>query len=254
MQKINKTTSAPLAAAFFALSFAIMPFSLKVVGFTLSLNPSMSAAIDVWNQMAGSFGAGHQPATPAELMAINDLDSNGASDATAEPVSQNSLLAKLDLVEPGLAHQHQFLAAEVEGSCPNAPKAKSLKAAAPPARSVKYAGVDSYYKQIQVSLERRAEALKIAEAARASASEIKQLAELNKRLDGVRLDFSSALKNIPFNRGVRVFVRVNQVKPAAPKLTACDLRAAPMGGKTPQDEARASTVESTATGSDNCEL
>jgi hypothetical protein len=88
-------------------------------------------------------------------------------------------------------------------------------------------------------------------------SHAEQLAGLDKRLAGMRFDFGKVLKNIPLNKDVKVFVRVKPVRPAAPKLTACDLREALTGvrnSEAPQAETRVRVVESAATGFDNCEL
>jgi hypothetical protein len=264
MQKINRTTSAPLAAAFFVLSLAIMPFSLKVVRLTISLNPSLSAVVQVWNQIAGSFGSEYQPPTAAELIAIRNLNSNGAPDAVIEPANGSSLLAKLNQAELGEMYQPQFSDVEVEEFPASTPQAKSLKPASHPAGSIKRAGADSYYMHVQARIESHTEALRAAEVAqREIAAHTESLKGLDKQLAAVKFDFGKVLKNLHFNREVRVFMRVKPVKPVVPKLTACDLRAALMGGKnseTPQREERADIVESSATSFedhpsfDNCEL
>jgi hypothetical protein len=259
MQKINKTTSAPLAAAFFALSLAIMPFSLKVVGLTLSLNPSMYAVVDVWNQIAGSFGSGYQPATSAELIAISNLDSNKASDATMDAANGISLLAKLEQIEPEQNYQPQFSAIEAENLDASAPQVKSVKVASPRCHTVKRVGADSYYREIQARISQHAEELKAAETAqRALAARSEQLKGLDKHLAAVRFDIGKMLKSFTFNKDVRVFVKVKPVKPmAAPKLTACDLRTALTGEKSAeirQSESQAHEAESFTTSFDNCEL
>ncbi|MFP5261675.1 MAG: hypothetical protein ACLGJB_07195 [Blastocatellia bacterium] len=255
MQKINKTTSAPLAGAFFVLSLAIMPFSLKAVGFTVSLNPSLSAVVDVWNQVAGSYGGGHQPATSAELLAISSLDSDEAPAAATEG---NPLLARLDQDGPAEMYMPRFSAIEVEDINAGAPGPRAPKAMPRAARSVKRAGADSYYREIQVRIERHAEALKAAEAAQREVSaHLERLKGLDKPLAGVRLDFVKMFKSIPANKDVRVFVRVKPGAPVVPKLTACDLRTALTGGKdsaAAQSESRSRVVETTVTSFENCEL
>src|SRR5215213_4919710 len=159
MQKINKTTSAPIAAVFFMLSLAIMPFSLKVVGFTLSLNPSMAAVVDVWNQIAWSFGSRNQPSSSAELLAINILNSDEASDAPSEPAIENSLLANLSEQESDRAYQPALSNAEVESAeaqafVASAPQAARLKSKSHPAHSLKRVETLSYYLAIQDRIER----------------------------------------------------------------------------------------------------
>jgi hypothetical protein len=259
MQKINKTTSAPLAAAFFVLSLAIMPFSLKVVGLTLSLNPSMYAVVDVWNQVAGSFGSEYQPATSAELLALSNLDSNGASDVTVDSASGISMLAKLERVETEQIYQPQFSAIEAEGLETSAPQARSLKATPNRCHTLKRVGADSYYREIQARIVQNAEALKAAETAqRELAAHGEQLKGLDKHLAAMRVDFSKMLKSFTFNKDLRVFVKVKPIMPiAVPKLTACELRTALPGEKSveaPESETHAREAESVTTSFDNREL
>ncbi|HEX8088227.1 MAG TPA: hypothetical protein VF762_05205 [Blastocatellia bacterium] len=255
MQKINKTTSAPLAGAFFVLSLAIMPFSLKIVGFTVSLNPSLLAVVDVWNQIAGSYGGGHQPVTSAELLAISNLDSNETSDVATEG---NSLLARLDQDEPAEMYLSQFSAVEIEEINADAPRARTPKTTSHATHSVKRAGVDSYYREVRVRIERHAEALKAAEVAqREMAEHVERLKGLDKPLAGIRFDFVKLFKNIPVNKDVKVLLRVKPSAPVVPKLTACDLRTTLTGGKNSSvslSEARARVAETAVTSFENCEL
>lgn len=255
MQKINKTTSAPLAGAFFVLSLAIMPFSLKVVGFTIGLNPSLSAVVDVWNQIAGNYGGGHHPATSAELLAISNLDSNEASDAET---AGNSLLAKLDQGGTAEMYLPRFSAVEIEDIKADAPRPRKPRATSHSAHSVKRAGVDSYYMEIQVRIEQHAEALRAAEVAqREMAAHVELLKGLDKPLAGMRFDFVKTRKNIPVNKAVKAFMIVKPATPVVPKLTACDLRTALTGGKNSaaaRSEARTRVVETAATSFENCEL
>lgn len=258
MQNINRKTSAPLAAAFFVLSLAIMPFSLKVVGFTLSLNPSMSAVVDVWNQIAGNFGSEHQPATPAELLAISNLDSNESSEAAVTPVVGNSLLARLEQDEPVEIYQQRFSAIEVEDFDAGRPQAKSPKAPSRLARSAKRADVVSYYTEVQARIEQHAEELKAAEVAqRQIAARAEQLTGLDTQLAAMKFDYRKMLKTLPINKDVKFFVRMKPVKPVAPKFTACDLWRALAPVKAPEarrTEVRVRAVESSAISFENSEL
>jgi hypothetical protein len=258
MQKINRTTSAPLAAGFIILSLAIMPFSLRVVGFTLSLNPSLSAVVDVWNQIAGNFGGGHQSATPAELLAISNLDSNEASEAAAQPAVGSPLLARLEQPEPVEMYQPQFSAIEVEDLDAGRSQARGLKAPARSAQSVKRAGTASYYTEVRARIEQHAEELKAAEVAqRQLTAHAERLTGLDTQLAAMKFDFHRMLKTLPLNKDVKFFVRTKPVKPVAFKLTACDLRRALTGVRAPearQAETRVRVVESSAISFETSEL
>jgi hypothetical protein len=270
MQKINKTTSAPIAAAFFVLSLAIMPFSLKVVGFTLSLNPSMSAVVDVWNQIAWSFGSKNQPSSATELLAINMLTSDEAPDASSETASESSSLANLKEPEANPAYQLALSSAEVEGAEVEDAKAERFVASAPqPMRlkskphSVKRVAAESYYLAIQDRIGRQSEALRAAEAAqRELASRGELLKSIDKQLVAMKLDFRLP-RAVSFNKDMKVFMRSKPVRSApaprltVPRLTACDLRTALTGGKqaeTRQREARVRVIETPALSFENCEL
>jgi hypothetical protein len=255
MQKINKT-SAPIAAAFFVFSLAIMPFSLKVVGFTLSISPSMSAVVDVWNQIAGSYGSGHQSAA-AELIAISNLYSIEASDPAIDDASGDSLLASLQKPDGEELYQVE-LVAEAEAFDGLATRSENIKPVARPAHTVKRADAESYYMAIRAGIERRAEALKAAETAqRELARHGELLAGLDKQLAAVKFDFKM-FRNLPFNKEFKVLVKMKPVKPAvASRLAACGSSKASTGDK-PQEvrqaETRVRAMESAAISFDNCEL
>ena len=257
MQKTNKT-SAPIAAAFFILSLAIMPFSLKAVGLTLSLNPSMSAVVDVWDQVAGSFGNLHQPSASAELLAISKLVSGEATTSTVDSASENTLLASLEQPVIEQVYEPQLSAVEVEAFDGSIPQAKCLKSMSRLTHSVKRVDSGSYYRAIQARIERQSEALKAAEIAqREIAANNELLKGLDKQLGALKLDFKM-FKSIPFNKDVKVVFRTKPVKPVvAPRLTACDLRKALTGGANTekrQRETRVRAVESSAISSENSEL
>src|SRR5262249_22194851 len=61
MQRLNKTAHAGLGLTFFLfLGLAIVPFSLRAAGVQVSISPRLSAAIDVWRQIADVLGSGYQ--------------------------------------------------------------------------------------------------------------------------------------------------------------------------------------------------
>jgi hypothetical protein len=251
MQKTNKT-SAPIAAAFFIVSLAIMPFSLKAVGLTLSLNPSMSAVVDVWNQVAGSFGNVHQPSASAELLAINKLFSDEGSSPTADSSSETTLLASLNHTEVEQAYEAKLSAAEIEAVDATAPQSRNLKATAHSAHQVKRVDAGSYYRAIQARIEQRFEALRAAEAAQREIAANKELLKgLDKQLAALKLDFK-LFKKMPVNRDMKVFVKMKDARPiVAPKLTACDLRRALTGVPT---TTRVRMVASSADSFENSEF
>lgn len=64
MQRLNKTAHAGLGLTLFLfLGLAIVPFSLRAAGVQVSISPRLSAAIDVWRQIADALGSGYQSGT-----------------------------------------------------------------------------------------------------------------------------------------------------------------------------------------------
>ncbi|MEK6304492.1 MAG: hypothetical protein AABO41_27710 [Acidobacteriota bacterium] len=63
-------SSAPLGLALLFLSLAIVPVSLKVAGYEVSISPSLSAALEAWRSVAGVLGDNSQAATDTELSLV----------------------------------------------------------------------------------------------------------------------------------------------------------------------------------------
>lgn len=61
---------APLGLAVFFLSLAIVPVSLRVAGYDVSVSPSLSAAVEAWRGIAGVLGNSSQPASDTELSLV----------------------------------------------------------------------------------------------------------------------------------------------------------------------------------------
>src|SRR5262249_12838550 len=73
MRRGNRSGSATLGLAFFVVSLAIVPFSLKSWAYGTTFSPTLTAVIDVWRQISGFVGDGYpgpstntiEPALPA---------------------------------------------------------------------------------------------------------------------------------------------------------------------------------------------
>lgn len=63
-------SSAPLGLALFFLSLAIVPVSLRVAGYDVSVSPSLSAAVEAWRTIAGVLGNSSQPVSERELSLV----------------------------------------------------------------------------------------------------------------------------------------------------------------------------------------
>ncbi len=77
MQRLNRSTHAPIGTAFFlVLGLAILPVSLRVAGVQISFSPRLSAAMDVWQQMAEVFGASYHPSTSGDPSVVRDSEAD----------------------------------------------------------------------------------------------------------------------------------------------------------------------------------
>jgi hypothetical protein len=56
--------------AVFFLSLAIVPVSLRVAGYDVSVSPSLSAAVEAWKGIAGVLGNSSEPASDTELSLV----------------------------------------------------------------------------------------------------------------------------------------------------------------------------------------
>jgi hypothetical protein len=72
MQRLRKAAHRGLGlSAFLFLSLTIIPVSLRTLGVQVSISPRLSAAIDVWHQVADGLGSGYQSgAEPASEPAV----------------------------------------------------------------------------------------------------------------------------------------------------------------------------------------
>ena len=77
MQRMNRSTHAPVGAALFLfLGVAILPVSLRVTGVEVSFSPRFAAAMDAWHEVAAVFGADYQGVPASELAVVKDLDTD----------------------------------------------------------------------------------------------------------------------------------------------------------------------------------
>src|SRR5215213_3689334 len=101
MQKINKTTSTPLTMAFVFLSVALLPFSMKAVGFDINLSPRVGAVVEAWTQVAGVFVVGYHPFSASAWSSLDDLNSSDTPESAPENGEQCNLLAQLYSIGSG---------------------------------------------------------------------------------------------------------------------------------------------------------
>lgn len=250
MQRLNRSAHAPLGRAFLLfLGLAILPVSLRAAGLRVSFSPSLSAAIDAWQQIADVFGAGYQPAGASNLSVRND--------SAGEP---------LKAVDSGACRQSLFACArEIEQvsvtlqdvSNVRPAKAGYARGGCPRAASRTFAGTTPLEPNItpaatKASLEKLTRAL---EALSAIKLETETREELLKSIEKHMVERSfEAVKNLAIPRGLRVLVQVKRPTiPSATKPAECKVRAALASARRLELE-RAMLTSMPFTSPDNCEF
>lgn len=86
-------SSAPLGLAVFFLSLAIVPVSLRVAGYDVSVSPSLSAAVEAWRGIAGFLGNSSQPVSETELSLVKKYS---FAEETTQPAEQTVVAEACD--------------------------------------------------------------------------------------------------------------------------------------------------------------
>lgn len=248
MQRLNRSAHAPIGKAFFLfLGLAILPISLRAAGFQVSFSPSLSAAIDAWQQIADVFGAEYQPARASDLSAPNDSD--------REPLKASSACPRSEFA---CAREIEQLSGSVQvASKVSAPKGGYLRGACPRTASRASAGTrpvepDIAAAAIQAILEKRARTLEALSAIKLETmTRDGLLKSIEKHMAGRSLE---TVKNLPIPQSLRVFVRVKPPAiPSATKAAECKGRAALASAQRLERE-RAILTSMPSTSPDNCDL
>jgi hypothetical protein len=91
MQRLNKSQNAPVSTALYlVLGLAILPFSLRFAGIQLPINPSLSGAMDAWQQISEIFAASQNPVVISDPSVNQEEDSEQrcSDEHSIDPTSQ----------------------------------------------------------------------------------------------------------------------------------------------------------------------
>jgi hypothetical protein len=250
MQRLNRTGHGPRSAAFFLfLGLAILPISLRAAGFQVSFNPSLSAAVDAWQQLADVFGAGYQPGRTLDL-------SSPHGSSTAPLIANDS--STPSRTEPACAREIEQVALSLQDvSKARTPKAVTVRVVCPRAASHASAGAMSAEPgiaaaAIKLGFENHARVL---EALGAIKAETATREELLKSIEKHMSEWSlETVKNLPIPQNLRVIVRMKpSAIPSAAKAAECKVRAALESAQRLERE-RAMLTTSPSTSPDYCEF
>ena len=251
MQRLKRSASATRGSAFFLfLGLAIVPISLRAAGVQMSFSPSLSAAADVWRQIADVFGSGYQPARSFDSSAPTDQGREPlrAFDSSACPSREfacarevNERRANVEDVSNARAPQ----AGAIRHRCPRiASRASAVQAAveqsiAPPASRESL--------QMQVRVLGTQSAVKFESATH---GELLRNSALLKDIERQLVERSLA---IPQSLKMLIRVKSQTTIPSATKAAQCKVRAA-LDSERRIERERAILTSLTSANPDNCEL
>jgi hypothetical protein len=203
MQTDNKKHSNYYAMGLLLVSLTITPFSLKAIGFS----PNLSAGVDAWRQIASVFGESHQPATSAELMALNDLNTAQPNDAQPEP----SLYAEVHPVEPAIAVESTVLVVAPQIQPSETPRRRCPNAASHRASAMEVNAGVTIENQVSDVLALRMKDIKVADLVKQSAHlDQERSKKFEQQIAPCRIELGNVLKALPV-KDVRAVLRFRQV-------------------------------------------
>lgn len=251
MQRLNKPAQAPLGTVFFLfVSLAIIPVSLRAAGLQMGLSPRLSAAIDIWRQIAQSFGPNYEPGSGSELAALISSESapSKAAESEACPLRQYACDREVE-------DSSQTLAEIPAAFIPAAAAHRTLCSRTAPRVQPKPRRLDSDVVAMEFSSNTEASerTIKALSAHRAEAAlRVEVLKILEKCAVSGRPDLNDSVRNLGIPKSFRMLVRFKQ--PAAVSVTGaqCKVRTAlaPAG----MLKLERASLNSTPAAPDNCDL
>ena len=250
MQRLNKPAHAPLGTAFFLfISLAIIPVSLRAAGLQMGFSPRLSAAIDIWRQIAQSFGPNYEPGSGSELAALISSESapSKAAESEACPFRQYACDREVEDSSQTMA--------EIPAAFTPAASAQRILCSRASRVQPKTRRLDSDVSAMEFTSNTEASqrAIKALSAHRAEAAlRVEVLKILEKCAVSGRPDVNDSVKNLGIPKSFRMLVRFKQ--PAAVSVTGaqCKVRTAlaPAG----MLKLERASLNSTPAAPDNCDL
>jgi len=249
MQRFKRSAHTPLSTAFFLfVGLAIIPVSLKAAGLQV-FSPRLSAAIDIWRQVAQTFGPNYEAGSSSDLAAL--IGSDAAPSQAADEACQLRQFACEREIEDssGTLSETPSVSIPVVNSLP-----VNCSYAAPRNRS-RARRLESSVAGMQISsdIENSARALKALSADRAEAAmRIEVLKVLEKCAVSRRSDLSHSIKKLGMPRTFRMLIRFKQSAATSVTGAQCKARAAlAPAGRLKLERA---SLNSAPASPDNCDL
>lgn len=251
MQRLNRSSHSPLGAAFFLfLGVAIIPISLRAAGVKVGFNPSLSAAIDAWQQIAEVFGTSYPPVNGSEMAALNKPPSEPSSAADEIACPRREVACVTEFEE---------LSQDSRVSESAAPKTKYARVACPkaasrPSPTSKLAESSDTAASIEASFKERLRALESHGAIKLDTMFREELLKsIGKTVIQPGFARSHTMKTLPNPKNLRLFVQVQPPGAPSASTAACKLRFASASARR-QERERTLQTSTPSTDPDNAEL
>ncbi|HKQ09335.1 MAG TPA: hypothetical protein VJ464_29705 [Blastocatellia bacterium] len=226
MQNVAKKQSATIAMAFLFASLLLTPLSLKAIGISIDL----SAGVDAWRHVAGIFTDSYQPASAAELLALNLMTEEPRRDEV-EPFTASlfasAVMPDVELNDAASVSRDDRVAAtdSVEtNSIVESPTARCTKRVRPAPRLTVPASVASSF--IMPIEGAAAVAPKALETARVGVPVSREVVRTYEReVANYRFTLGEAMRNAPKEFKVMLKVKTPDF-PALPATSTCAFRKA----------------------------
>ena len=250
MQRFKRSAHTPLGTAFFLfVGLAIIPVSLKAAGLQV-FSPRLSAAIDIWRQVAQTFGPNYEAGSSSDLASLigSDAAPSLAAEDEACPLRQFACEREIEDSSGTLSETPSVSIPVVNGLSVNCSYAAPRNRSRARRLESSVAGV-----QISSDIENSARALKALSADRAEAAmRIEVLKVLEKCAVSRRSDLSDSIKNLGMPRNFRMLIRFKQSAATSVTGAQCKARAAlAPAGRLKLERA---SLNSAPASPDNCDL
>jgi len=258
MQRLNKPAHAPLGTAFLLfVSLAIIPVSLKAAGLQVGFSPRLSAAIDIWRQIAQSFGPNYEPGSGSELAVL--ISSESAESAPSTAAESEACPLRQYASDREVEDSVQTLAEIPVAFVPAAAAqrilcSRALRVQPKPRRlDSDVVAMELSSKEFSSNTEAGARAIKALSAYRAEeALRVEVLKILEKCAVSGRPDLSDSVKNPGIPKSFRMLVRFKQ--PAAVSVTGAQCKVRTVLAPAGMFKLERASLNNSPAAPDNCDL
>ena len=248
MRRLNRSTAAPLGTVFFLfVSLAIIPVSLKAAGVRLGVHPRLSAAIDIWAEVADVFAASYGTTGGSELAALIVPDDNQQSTSSGDdcPLKQYACTGQVE--ESSLVRTASEIA-PMSLSQPFKPTRAVCKLTSRARTTSQQVASSISTPEITIKVDTDVQAFRALEHRKVEAAMQREL----KRVINVQGFDQTSINSLPIPRNLRMLIRLKQSATTSHAGAECKARAA-LDGPVKAKFDRAS-LSRTPAAPDNCDL